>query len=74
MSSSDGQSIVEQVVNATLDAAAGAANNSSVVKLKSTPEGMAVAYGSLILMAVLPIFYGSYKSVSFHKEQKVRSS
>lgn len=34
----------------------------------STPEGMAVAYGSLVIMALLPIFFGSYRSVSHHKE------
>ncbi|GJQ87881.1 hypothetical protein Trydic_g1151 [Trypoxylus dichotomus] len=36
----------------------------------STPEGMAVAYGSLIIMAILPIFFGSYRSVNYHKEKK----
>lgn len=33
----------------------------------STPEGMAVAYGSLVIMAILPIFFGSYRSVVYHK-------
>lgn len=41
------------------------------VKQPSTPEGMAVAYGSLVIMALLPIFFGSYRSVNYHKE-KVR--
>uniref|UniRef100_A0A646QDK2 MHC-H13 n=1 Tax=Hemiscolopendra marginata TaxID=943146 RepID=A0A646QDK2_9MYRI len=36
----------------------------------STPEGMAVAYGSLLIMAVLPIFFGSFRSVKHHKEKK----
>ncbi|XP_022910896.1 minor histocompatibility antigen H13 isoform X2 [Onthophagus taurus] len=36
----------------------------------STPEGMAVAYGSLVIMAILPIFFGSYRSVNYHKEKK----
>lgn len=35
----------------------------------STPEGMAVAYGSLVIMAILPIFFGSYRSVNYHKEK-----
>ncbi|XP_023017914.2 signal peptide peptidase [Leptinotarsa decemlineata] len=35
-----------------------------------TPEGMAVAYGSLVIMALLPIFFGSYRSVVYHKENK----
>lgn len=40
-------------------------------KIPATPEGMAIAYGSLIIMAVLPIFFGSYRSVRHHKEQRV---
>ncbi|KAJ8972723.1 hypothetical protein NQ317_000808 [Molorchus minor] len=39
-------------------------------KKPSTPEGMAVAYGSLVIMALLPIFFGSYRSVLYHKENK----
>ncbi|XP_019870886.1 minor histocompatibility antigen H13 [Aethina tumida] len=39
-------------------------------KPPSSPEGMAVAYGCLILMALLPIFFGSYRSVVYHKEKK----
>jgi len=42
----------------------------TTTKPPSTPEGMAVAYGSLVIMALLPIFFGSYRSVSYHKEQK----
>lgn len=38
-------------------------------KPPSTPEGMAVAYGSLVIMALLPIFFGSYRSVVYHKEK-----
>uniref|UniRef100_T1I048 Signal peptide peptidase n=3 Tax=Rhodnius TaxID=13248 RepID=T1I048_RHOPR len=34
----------------------------------ATPEGMAVAYISIIIMAILPIFFGSMKSVKYHKE------
>jgi len=37
----------------------------------STPEGMAVAYASLVIMALIPIFIGSYRSVRHHEEQKV---
>lgn len=38
-------------------------------KPPGTPEGMAVAYGSLVIMAILPIFFGAYRSVNYHKEQ-----
>lgn len=41
----------------------------STEKPASTPEGMAVAYGSLVIMALLPIFFGSYRSVVYHKEK-----
>jgi len=40
-------------------------------KIPSTPEGMALAYGSLVIMALIPILVGSLRSVNHHKEQKV---
>lgn len=40
-------------------------------KIPATPEGMAVAYGSLLIMALLPIFFGSFRSVRYQAEQKV---
>ncbi|XP_063701691.1 minor histocompatibility antigen H13 [Culicoides brevitarsis] len=39
-------------------------------KVPSTPEGMAVAYISLVTMALLPIFFGSYRSVKYQTKQK----
>jgi len=45
------------VINATL------APGNLTGKPVSTPEGMAVAYGSLVLMALIPIFLGSFRSV-----------
>lgn len=44
--------------------------NNGTSKTPSTPEGMAVAYGSLVVMALLPIFFGSFRSVKHHNEQK----
>ncbi|XP_015606961.1 minor histocompatibility antigen H13 [Cephus cinctus] len=44
--------------------------NATTTRVPSTPEGMAIAYGSLIVMAILPIFFGSYRSVRHHKEQQ----
>ncbi|XP_069727661.1 minor histocompatibility antigen H13 isoform X2 [Phaenicophaeus curvirostris] len=35
----------------------------------ATPEGMALAYGSLVLMALLPIFFGALRSVSCAKSK-----
>lgn len=40
-------------------------------KKPSTPEGMAVAYSSLVVMAMLPIIFGSIRSVKLHKLKKV---
>jgi len=40
-------------------------------KAPATPEGMAIAYGSLVIMALVPIFFGSFRSVRYHREQKV---
>ncbi|XP_015768338.1 PREDICTED: minor histocompatibility antigen H13-like, partial [Acropora digitifera] len=39
-------------------------------RVPATPEGMLVAYASLVLMALLPIFFGSFRSVKFLTEQK----
>ncbi|XP_063239194.1 minor histocompatibility antigen H13 [Bacillus rossius redtenbacheri] len=44
--------------------------SNSTEKVPATPEGMAVAYGSLVVMALFPIFFGSVRSVQHHKEQK----
>lgn len=39
-------------------------------KKHSTPEGIAVAYGSLVIMAMLPIIFGSIRSVKLQKLKK----
>lgn len=36
----------------------------------ATTEGLALAYVSLFLMAVIPIFWGSYRSITYHKKSK----
>jgi len=54
-----GETVKEAVVNATAG-----------TKVPSTPEGMAIAYGSLVIMALFPIIIGSFRSVRHHKEQK----
>lgn len=54
------------VVNATVNETAG----NATAKIPATPEGMAVAYGSLVIMAILPIIIGSFRSVRYHKAQK----
>jgi len=39
-------------------------------KIPSTPEGMAIAYGSLVVMALLPIFFGAFRSIKSYEEMK----
>lgn len=43
----------------------------SNAKTPATPEGAAMAYGSLVIMAMLPIFFGALRSVKHQKDQKV---
>ena len=40
-------------------------------KTPASLEGAAVAYTSLIIMAMLPIFFGALRSVKHQKDQKV---
>merc|ERR1719219_2390786 len=52
------------------EAVAAEAINGTTAKVPATPEGMMIAYGSLLVMALLPIFIGAFRSVTSHKEQK----
>ena len=58
---------VEAAANATLNETAG----NATAKVPATNEGMSDAYLSLFLMAVFPIFIGSFRSVKHHQDQKV---
>lgn len=55
------------LVNDTLEAIA----KNATEKPKASTEGMLIAYSSLVIMAMLPIFFGSFRSVKFLKKQKV---
>lgn len=55
------QEVVENVTDAI---------NGTTGKVPSTPEGMACAYGSLVVMALIPIFFGAYRSVQSHQDQR----
>jgi minor histocompatibility antigen H13 len=57
-------------VNATLEQADALVNDTAPAKPKSTPEGILTAYVSLIVMALIPILVGSFKSVEQHISQK----
>ena len=67
--------MAESVVNETvanLSAAVNETAKNATGRAAATPEGMFVAYSSLVLMALLPIFFGSFRSVKYLIEQKVR--
>ncbi|XP_072045444.1 minor histocompatibility antigen H13-like [Amphiura filiformis] len=64
-SSTEAESVVANL-NVTLNETAG----NVTAKIPATAEGMAIAYGSLVIMALLPIFFGAFRSVRYHKEQK----
>jgi len=59
--------------NSTIEAAANETVSAGTIKQKSTPEGMMVAYVSIVLMALIPIIIGSFKSVAHHHSQKEKS-
>lgn len=52
------ESIIEAVKNVT-------------EKPPTSIEGVAIAYLSLVIMAILPIFFGSFRSVKYLNDQKV---
>ncbi|XP_017011553.2 minor histocompatibility antigen H13 [Drosophila takahashii] len=64
---------VKEVLSGILENVNAAPKNESAPaekKTPSTPEGMAVAYSSLVVMAMLPIIFGSIRSVKLHKLKK----
>ncbi|XP_061549944.1 minor histocompatibility antigen H13 isoform X1 [Phycodurus eques] len=44
----------------------------ATAKFVATPEGTALAYGSLVLMALVPIFFGALRSVACSKSKELR--
>ncbi|XP_037959804.1 minor histocompatibility antigen H13 [Teleopsis dalmanni] len=67
MSSEVVEQLAEKVVDAVENSTGGKITNE---KTPSTPEGMAMAYGSLVVMAMLPIVFGSIRSVKLHQIKK----
>ena len=70
MSESNAESVAQQVVETIVNATNTSANETE--KFKATPEGLFLAYSSLLVMALLPIILGSFKSVKHQKKQQVR--
>ena len=62
--------MADTIVETVQKAAENITENANV-KIPATPEGMFIAYSSLVIMALLPIFFGSKRSLSNQKEHKV---
>lgn len=60
---------VEKVLQETVE---NATETISGAKTPASVEGAAVAYLSLIIMAMMPIFFGALRSVKHQKDQKVK--
>lgn len=66
--------MAESVINETVANLSATVNETAknvTGRAAATPEGLFVAYSSLVLMALLPIFFGSFRSVKCLIEQKV---
>lgn len=61
------EKVVQQAVENVTETITGA-------RTPATIEGSAVAYGSLVIMAMLPIFFGALRSVKHQKDEKVWNS
>ena len=53
--------VVNEKVPETIEEAVVETVKNVSAKVPATPEGMAVAYGSLVIMALLPIFFGAFR-------------
>ena len=61
--------MAEEVVKEVVENITEAVNGTR--KEPATPEGIALAYGSLVFMALVPIFYGSFRSITHQEKAKV---
>ena len=61
--------VAKETVEATIENVTEAAVNATA-KIPATPEGMFLAYGSLVIMALLPIFFGAFRSIKSYEEMK----
>jgi minor histocompatibility antigen H13 len=61
---------IKQVVEQVENVLSNQSNGTEGEKFKATPEGLFLAYFSLVIMALLPIIIGSFKSVKHQKKQQ----
>ena len=62
--------VVNEKVKETIEETITETVKNASTKVPATPEGMAMAYGSLVIMALLPIFFGAFRSINSYEEQK----
>lgn len=66
-------SVADVVVEAAKVAAENLTNGTNTTaaeKFRATPEGLILAYSSLVIMALIPIIVGSFRSVHHQMHQK----
>lgn len=64
--------MADTIAEAVTEAVENITENANVnVKVPASFEGMCVAYGSLVFMALLPIYFGAKRSVGHQKYQLV---
>ena len=61
----------EQLVNVLVNNSNLTNGTNETEKFKASPEGLFLAYSSLVVMALIPIIIGSFKSVKHQQTQQV---
>ena len=61
---------INETISAIVDNATQHSNKTGKT-LKGTTTGLTIAYGALIFMSVIPIFFGSFRSFTRSKKSKV---
>lgn len=64
-------STVSEALNVTLNNDTVKNVTEATGRAAATPHGLLIAYSSLVIMALLPIFFGAFRSVGHKKRQKV---
>ena len=76
MSESTASEVIVETVTKVIESIINESNltngTNETEKFKATPQGLFVAYSSLLIMALIPIIVGSFKSVKLQSNQKVR--
>lgn len=64
---------VESLANSLLNGTNSTNGTAEADKFKASPQGLLIAYTSLVILALIPIVVGSFKSVKHQKKQQVCS-